>query len=657
LLKTRFLDADTYDRREKLVAAMGALGDPDALEFLRALLDSPMTGPRLKGLSAKALAKLGDKQSLPKIIRLLEKSGDPLTNRHNKELQEWWAAEALAELGDPQGVPALLEYLKKNKSAKLARSYVVAALGRIRGSDIASQTEALKKLLVDPKEELSVRSSAMASLARLGSLDSSLIASSAPTFRKSYYLSEIAEGLKEGEGKNALPKLQTFYKSAIVADAKPDSGTDAILRVQLELGDEKAKALLKAPREDRYLEQLRLTALAKAGDVSAKKAILTQLETADENTAAGILKNLVEVRDPAAVPLAKKLLLHSSPYIRGEALKLVGVLGATEDEPKVKSAMHAAEGFVQSRAIEALQRLNPERWSSIAPDNLHSAIQHARERRTMRRYSGQEVPATITLESHFPEAFPQQKGGSCHIFAATALFGEACFRETGNFVQASNAYLFYRHLREFIASEGKLSLEKPPGNYTALDGGRNSSETLNRILNQPVCTEEECPFDLNFLVELAGAVHEPRNQIEKEPVSGKTEERYGKLVTAALDSAMKKVMKDSVMPAKKGGFEVKEVHSHDIKKCVEKLAKPLSKENPSPLEGIQILASGTPFICHGTFRFGDVPGQHATLFLGYEFQKDGQIDWLVRDSNHEQIMRTRGPLPCANIVYFPNKPH
>jgi len=152
------------------IKALGEIGDPRAIEAIRPFLDRDYSW---SSSAAKALGKLGDTQSVPKILKLYKETsgnigqpsrskaetfGEALGSIGGPEVRDGMidilsqnasasrreqAAEILGQIGDPAAVPALSDATRYDTElgVKLA---ACTALGQIGGGDAA---RALKGLL------------------------------------------------------------------------------------------------------------------------------------------------------------------------------------------------------------------------------------------------------------------------------------------------------------------------------------------------------------------------------------------------------------------------------------------------------------------------------------------------------------------------------
>ena len=105
----------------------------------------------------------------------------------------------------------------------------------------------------------------------------------------------------------------------------------------------------------------------------------------------------------------------------------------------------------------------------------------------------------MDLSDQFNSIVPKQTGGSCHVYAETALVEAACYRLLGRKIDISEGALFEYHILNEILDHGKPSVrandpQRFPGvNIISgkIDGSIESGVTAKRILNGSACLENE----------------------------------------------------------------------------------------------------------------------------------------------------------------------
>ncbi len=115
-------------------------------------------------------------------------------------------------------------------------------------------------------------------------------------------------------------------------------------------------------------------------------------------------------------------------------------------------------------------------------------------------------PPMIDLSYQFGPTCESQIGGSCHVFAQTALFEAACFKKTGKHIDISEETLFEQHLKRQLETMGEEALypdQLIQGGEQVIsghvDGSQKIGKTLERIHSGQVCTEREAPRSRNNL--------------------------------------------------------------------------------------------------------------------------------------------------------------
>ena len=288
------------------------------------------------------------------------------------------------------------------------------------------------------------------------------------------------------------------------------------------------------------------------------------------------------------------------------------------------------------------------------------------------RISGQDRFKYVDLSKQFRPEVQKQYGGSCHVYAASALFESFCYRQTGEHLDISEGYLFYRHLRHEINTmesfDSKEQAQTSNGEFTYQDGG-TAVFTLKRIAEGDVCSESELPFyvenakpgresfsnilaDLNDTLEVDENTTVPKKEIV----------RY-------LDwAAARSVGEGKVFQMDQDGFRLA-TNDHKLKDCATRLhAVPdpedfLGRPEDSFDRAIELLNQGIPFGCSSTYNFGIDPtrvnldgspylhtGRHIATVVGYEFLTDGprpEVRFLMRDTGYDS-METRVPLDSSD---------
>ena len=301
-------------------------------------------------------------------------------------------------------------------------------------------------------------------------------------------------------------------------------------------------------------------------------------------------------------------------------------------------------------------------------------------------YAGKTFRDSVDLSNLHPET-KIQHGGSCHVHSAASLFEAACYKETGQRIKLSEAYLFYRHLRQTVARRGINPTRRiaPGDGYTEHDGGFEE-HTLERILASHSVLVEEDANDEAFFQFLEAWVKKEQDDPDAagrgiDPLTmalwAVTGASMGGVSTMALAPKCDRAFISLAMGAAGGlagltGEILSEaVEENDLnKKAGERFAVGSDKaaneafglQGDSPSEGrwglsdnaalreglqrrwriqqyvgttenlLTALNNGDPFICADTFDFGNVRGPHAALVLGYRFQ-GSEMQLLIHNAN------------------------
>ncbi len=125
-----------------------------------------------------------------------------------------------------------------------------------------------------------------------------------------------------------------------------------------ELGSSRAvPALTRALRDrDRAVQWFAATSLAKLGE-PATKALLTELQSGDEDAAVGAAIALGRMREPRAVGPLLELLSSPDLYVREQAVEALVAIGKPSVEPLVK-VLGSDNAVAKKSAVVALGRLS-----------------------------------------------------------------------------------------------------------------------------------------------------------------------------------------------------------------------------------------------------------------------------------------------------------
>jgi HEAT repeat protein len=127
---TKAVSAQNPIDRRSAAAALGRLGDASAKALLRPLVDDP--DPDVVSAASTALARLGDRDAVPGIVRALGLARYSETRRD--------LAVALADLGSPAGIPSLLDGL--DDPDPLVRAHFFESLFAVTGVHLGYEPEA-----------------------------------------------------------------------------------------------------------------------------------------------------------------------------------------------------------------------------------------------------------------------------------------------------------------------------------------------------------------------------------------------------------------------------------------------------------------------------------------------------------------------------------
>lgn len=292
----------------------------------------------------------------------------------------------------------------------------------------------------------------------------------------------------------------------------------------------------------------------------------------------------------------------------------------------------------------------------------------------MRAINGQLLPTSVDLTPEFPAKEECQFGGTCHLFTATGLFGHACYRVTGKWIDLNENYLFLLHMydifknlkfdergfTEGVSYETFLEWRKL-GSLFGNDGG----DPLRGL--QRIC-EGNCTVS---------AVDEPGYVART--VAGAVKWKYG-----VMWKLLSNRYEDEYTKARAQGT-FKEFHARWLEHYKQALLAAGAKENtdhtiatatPPQLReclngrkweykrvpwseelAYSLIAKGVPFACAGNYSETAIRGidsSHVAIVNGYKMSETpgGVTYWKVRGADGREASKFDQPIEsCTNILY------
>jgi hypothetical protein len=431
----------------------------------------------------------------------------------------------------------------------------------------------------------------------------------------------------------------------------------------------------------------RVALLAESGDGSAR-AILRQRakaeveqgkDTYDQRYAA---KKLAVLKDEDIAPTLLKMLKSDDKKVRESALEGLGALGDNSHLERIKPFLKDKDEDLAEAALTATLKLDPRALSGVTEYNVARTLYNVTWKPSGRiGYGDRRFNAEVNLSTHFASDIAIQSGGSCHIFAASALFSEACYRKTGKWVDMSEAYLFSQHLRAEFGGRSRYGVaehkkESGLGMLTALDGGDAKiapGDTLDRMLEGKTCSRDCFPFDATFREAIRepirknlGPLEERLKVIEETAPVGNEELRETKkqrreFVTRWYEGRVPGEVCGSLRDHETGHLRKQTPEEEAaIRNCIGSVGRYVVKKEREFDVGdlLGLLDRGIPILCVGTFEFGPgSEGGHASMLVGYRYNRTSpHITWFFRDSNSKSVKEgtVQGDgSACRRIYYFP----
>ncbi len=285
------------------------------------------------------------------------------------------------------------------------------------------------------------------------------------------------------------------------------------------------------------------------------------------------------------------------------------------------------------------------------------------------------VSKQVDLSRYFLSHIDQQESGSCHIYAATSLIESFCAQVTGKKIDLSEAYFFYRHLRQSLENSGIAILSS--GNVLGKVQGGQSVETLKRFKNGSVCTKDEFGLDENGVISAVKSLQAyavvttkklkadyERDNAQaiancKSPETIESElnairldysRKFNTRLCTRMDNQVKcKIPAANLNPKHNGVGAVVKTNNPFLKQCMKAVDRIYIDQDPSASRMAELLDRGYPFVCRGSFVAApgsgyedekmDLEVGHAFIVYGYKKNKTShQVEFLVRDSNSSKPM-------------------
>ncbi|MCA9078582.1 MAG: exo-alpha-sialidase [Planctomycetaceae bacterium] len=216
-LRAAFAQSENETLRLMAAAALGRCGNPEAMAFLREMLNHEQ--PETFRIAAWVLGRIGDESDIPRLKQQLPRCPDDLTRVY--------VENSLAALGDAEALSAMSENLQSDDPA--IRTYAAMFAGDARALDTAAR---LKDMLDDPHADARIRAAqSLLVLSRPAPAGPSEDISElvfTPTKANPRYTEGSIIELKDGSLLFAITEFQEsdsdFAKARIVARRSTDGG-------------------------------------------------------------------------------------------------------------------------------------------------------------------------------------------------------------------------------------------------------------------------------------------------------------------------------------------------------------------------------------------------------------------------------------------------
>ena len=281
-----------------VVDALGKIGDKDAIPGLLKLVEH--SDDDVREIVADALGEIGDDAAIPGLLKLVEDSGEDV---------RYSVADALGKIGSEAAIPGLLKLVEDSDFA--VRERVAYALGKI---DCEAAIPLLFKLVED--SNFLVRALAQDVLIKIGYRVA--IPRLVPLVEKSEYNMNIS-------AEDVLSDMSISTKKLLD-----------------EIDDEVAIPLLLELVEDSGFQY---------------------------NTK--LVNTLCKIGSEAAIPGLLKLVEHSNSYVREMVLDVLGNIGSETAIPGLLKLVEDSNSYVRWKATDALAKIAKQHKEKVAPHLPH----------------------------------------------------------------------------------------------------------------------------------------------------------------------------------------------------------------------------------------------------------------------------------------------
>ena len=348
LVKLSATSAEPLKVRETAAAALGDLGDPESLPALVELLDAPESEIRQAALTA--LGKLGDRRAVRPLIHY------GLHHPHSKFL----AWDAVVKLGE-EAVIDLRDALGSSDDSLVLESIVL--VGRLK----SAKAVPLLIQVIETRSPL-FRSHAAESLGQIGDRRAvstlvALLKDADPAVR-----ANATSALIRIPDRQALDPLRQM-----LSDDDDDVRVHA-LQALAEIGDARVVPDLLERLNDPSLEvqAAAAEALGQCGDARAVEPLLERLKSNDEAILLRAISALRRLKDPRAAQALLGLLNDERDVVRQRAVDTLGSVGDAEIAQRLEQVLkYDRSELVRANAAKSLGAIGDPGSIDALVDALH----------------------------------------------------------------------------------------------------------------------------------------------------------------------------------------------------------------------------------------------------------------------------------------------
>ncbi|MFY9399249.1 MAG: HEAT repeat domain-containing protein [Desulfomonilia bacterium] len=357
---SRILIEGLYDSnpnvRNAAVISLGTLGDPEAFDHLKKLVNDEEW---IRFSVIESLARIPHEGVVDFLLQELSRWSD-------EEVTVSAILEALETIRSREAVPALLDMLSRS-DRYLEFSIARTLLAILSDDEIAAMQDSDRQVLKDvldahlPEAEEDLQIRMLGTLGRIGDSASAKgmvkLARRVDPDDEPDLWAAIQQALASlGSISTLVGLLDQDEKSAILA-----AGVLAEIGGEPE-GREIASRIFS---QDRYARRAMAEALARIGGAGLRDTILRLLQDSDGHVVGSAIRALGEMGNPEDITEISGFLRHPYPDVRDHALEAIIRIGTPKAEKCLKDLVHDSDPKIRIMGLYGLERIGVSDLGSV----------------------------------------------------------------------------------------------------------------------------------------------------------------------------------------------------------------------------------------------------------------------------------------------------